>query len=127
MFFITLAMVNQGSFDSRSIDLYVGERTNLELNPFLLEEEDKITLKFLIKKVSGNKITLQCKICKQGKILLTKVIGIEKGKKVNTQIKKLLNYPINISVCCFKSNNEEQIKIDVERVTKVNILTFWSI
>jgi hypothetical protein len=124
IFFIAIVLiasviVNQGSSDSGDIKIQTGEKTDLELNPFPAEEEDKVTLKFLIKKITGNKITLQCTICKQGKILLTKVIGVEKGKKVNTQIKKLLNYPIDISVRCLKPGKEDQIRIDVERIAPI--------
>jgi len=129
VFFIAIILIasiiiSRGSADSGDIRIKTGEETDLELNPFLGEKEDKITLKFLIKKIAGNKITLQCKICKQGKILLTKVIGVERGKKVNTQIKKVLNYPIDISVRCPRSNDENQIRIDIERIIPTTEVLF---
>lgn len=120
---ITSVIISQGLSDSGKIAIKLGEKINLKLRNFLETEKEEITLKFLVKKIVGNKITLQCEICRQGKTLLTKVIGIEKGKKVNTQIKKILNFPIRIFVHCPNSNDENQIKIDVERVVPItNVL-----
>ena len=117
--FITYTSVYGGRFDSGKIRIKTGEKLNLKLKELFETEQDELSVGFIVKRIFKNEITLQCKVCRGGKIILTKIIGVEKGKKVNTQIKKLLNYPIDISIRCSKSDDEDQIRINVERIVPI--------
>ena len=105
-----------GRSDSGSIKMKVNEALTLKLRELLDTEEDEISLKFLIKKIVGDKITLQCEICKGGKLLLTKTIGANRTKKVTEKIKEMLVWPIDISVSC----EEYEMEIEVQRIIPEN-------
>lgn len=113
-YFVFIVIVYGGRSDSDSIETKIGKTLILKLREMLDTGEDEIDLKFVIKKIAGNQITLQCKIYKGGKFLLTKAIGVDKTKKVTEKIKKMLTWPIDISVSY--SESREEINVEAERI-----------
>jgi hypothetical protein len=106
-------------YNSGKLKIEVGRELNLKLKTILNTEKDELTLKFIIKEIFGNKITLQYKICRGGKTILTKIIGVDKTKKLSTQFKKSLTFPINISVNC-SNNLDNEMKINIKGILKNN-------
>jgi hypothetical protein len=112
LIFIGNLFLYSGRSASGSIRLTNNNTLNLKLREMFDTEENEINLKFIIKKVIGNNITLQCQICEGTRKILTKTIGFDKTKGAAHKIKKLLNYPIDISI----SPSEESLIIEVEKI-----------
>jgi hypothetical protein len=114
VYFIIYVFLYGDRSDSGKIRIKTGEKLNLKLKEFLGTEKDELSFGFIVKSVLPNKITLQCKICKEGKIIFTKTFGVDTTKKVTKRIKNIFNYPIDIST---KVNDSgEEILIEAETI-----------
>lgn len=111
--FFFLLLIYSGRNDSGQIRISENAKLNLRFKEFFNTEEDEINLKFVIRRIVGNKVTLQCEICKGTHQILTKTIGFDKTKGITRKIKKLLNYPIDISV---SPSEKGSLLIEAERV-----------